>query len=549
MNVKAKTLTILVAALAVVGAARAASIGPVIDEKKIEEITKSTAPSVVKVEARNGVRRIATGVVIDKDGTIVTTALISPRVESVRVTTADGKTYKAEFKGFDTQTGIAVIQVKDAVLAPIAMGRSGDLKPGAWIGVVGMSPENTPAVTQGIVSSTSPDKVRLNVWVVPGSSGAPVINAAGQMIGLLRGTYMDDQQVVFEFREQTTVGSGIVLNSGTAPSAGMALAIPVDLVSSVAADIKKSGRVERGWLGVSVGETEDGRVEIAQIDPKSPAETAKFKEGDIIVRIEGKELTTREGLSQEIRSRKPGQDVTIKIERDGKPLDIKVKLGEYTEDNARRELEVRFPQFFPQIIPRPSKPGRTLTIPPNIEPFRFEKRKYIGVSLQEMNPELAEAWGAKDGYGLLVAQLADDGSAKKAGVKVGDIILKADGRNVKTVGELSGLLQDKKKGDKIKLEIVRDRKALSFDVEVAEDAASGNVIIRESQEIPRMMEEQFRKSRDAYSNSFQESQAQSQLRLKQLNKELERMQESLKKDTPSPDLAKIMRRRGIYYRI
>ena len=90
----------------------ASAAGP-IDEQKIEKIMKTVAPSVVKVEARNGVRKVATGVVIDKDGTIVTTALISPRDEEITVLTSDGKQHKADFKGFDTSTGLAVIQVKD----------------------------------------------------------------------------------------------------------------------------------------------------------------------------------------------------------------------------------------------------------------------------------------------------------------------------------------------------------------------------------------------------------------------------------------------------
>ena len=87
----------------------------------------------------------------------------------------------------------------------------------------------------------------------------------------------------------------------------------------------------------------------------------------------------------------------------------------------------------------------------------------------EMNPELAEAWGAKDGYGLLVTALEADGAAKKAGLKVGDIILKADGKKVETVNDLSGLLQDKKKGDKVKIEFVRDKKTVTADVGVGED--------------------------------------------------------------------------------
>jgi serine protease Do len=481
MNAKLKPITALVAAWALAGAAFAAD-GLAIDEKKVEEIIKSTAPSVVRVEVREvGLRKIATGVVIDRDGTIVTTALISPRDQKIRVTTLSGKVHEAAFKGFDTQTGIAVIQVKDAGLPALALGRTADLRPGVWIGVVGLSPENTPSITQGIVSSASPEKARLNVWVVPGTSGAPIVGADGRMAGLLRGAYFEESPVAFEFREGTTVGSGLVISRGEAPSAGMALAVPIDLVVSVAADIRKNGRVMRGWLGVSIGET-DGRLEIASVDAKSPAEAAKLKAGDVLREMDGKALTSGAVLSQEIRSRKPGTEINLGIERDGKPLTVKVKLGEYSEEDAQRELETLFPRLFPQMAPGGPEKGLKGRTPLEPQTYRWERRKYIGVSLQEMNPELAEAWGAKDGYGLLVTSLEANGPAKKAGLKVGDIILKADGKKVESVNGLSALLQDKKKGDKVKIDYVRDRKALVADVEIGEDESTGSFQFRRAPE-------------------------------------------------------------------
>jgi serine protease Do len=486
MKVPRKTMALLSAVFALAGAVLAAAGSAAgIEDKKIEDITRITAPSVVRVEARDGIRKVATGVVLDKDGFIATTALISPRDEEILVTTTDGKTYKADFKGFDTQTGVALLQVKAKGLLPIAAGSAPDMKPGAWIGVVGLSPENSPAITQGIISSLSPNGLRLNVWVVPGSSGAPVVNASGQMIGLLRGTYIDDQPVFFEFRERNTIGSGFSVSRGQAPAAGMALAVPMDIVASVAADIRKNGKVMRGWLGVSTPAGEiDGKVVIVGIDPKSPAEAAKLREGDIVLKLDGKDLITSLGLAQEIRARKPGTDITLRIERDGKPMDVKLKVGELSEDSAHRELEIRFPNLFPQLGPRPPRGGNP---PPQLKaPFdgpRWEKRKYIGAALQPLNKELAEAWGAKDGYGVLVVSLDEDGSARKAGLKVGDIILKADGRKVEDADELSGFLQNKKKGDKIKLDVVRDKKPLTIDVPVAEDEKNGAGLFREPEDL------------------------------------------------------------------
>jgi len=101
------------------------------------------------------------------------------------------------------------------------------------VGVVSISPEGTPAVTQGIISSISNDWLRLNVWVTPGMSGSPVVDNNGRMVGLLRGVYSDEQPVVFEFREREVVGSGYVYSRAQAPSSGMALAVPIEIVSKV----------------------------------------------------------------------------------------------------------------------------------------------------------------------------------------------------------------------------------------------------------------------------------------------------------------------------
>jgi serine protease Do len=514
MNVHKRLPKLIPAGLAVFALVLSAAAAPAgLEDKKVEEITRLVSPSVVKVEARNGVFKVATGVVIDKDGTIVTTALVSPREEKITVVTADGKRIPAEFKGLDTQTQIAVIQAKDKGLVPIAQGRSTDLKPGAWIGVVGLSPENTPAVTQGIVSSVAPDRIRLNVWVVPGSSGSPVVNGEGKMVGLLRGAYLDDQPVVFEFRERQVVGSGTVLSRGETPSAGMALAVPVDIIASVAADIRKSGKVERGWLGVSTSDSE-GRVEIVQVEDKSPAELAKLKEGDVIVQIDGRNVATSAGLSSEVRGRKPGSEVTIRVERDGKPVDVKAKLGEYTEIEAQRELETLFPRLFPpdqgkstppqpyRTAPYKAMPYKNPATPAPAVPFRYalEKRRFIGVTLQELTAEQAESFGVKDGYGLWVAELVDDGPARKAGIKVGDVILKADGKKVESAGDISGILQDKKKGDKVRIDLVRDKKPLALDVEVSEEEASG--FIPQAESLAKQLTQEYRKGFEEFQGQF-----------------------------------------------
>jgi len=481
-------------------------------EPDIADIAKRVFPSVVRVEvdSRN-LRVVATGVVVEKGGYVVTTALVLPRDEKITLTTSEGKKVEAEFLGFDTETQIALLKAKDAGLPALPAGRASDLTPGSWIAVVGISPERTAAVTQGIVSSAAADKLRLNVWVTPGSSGGPVVDANGRMVGLLRGIYMDERPIVFQFRDRAQAGSGVVLSSrAEAPSSGMALAIPIDVVADVAGQIKEKGKVERGWLGVGIGQDEEGRTVIGTIDGDSPAELAKLKPGDVVLKFGDKDIAGPDVLAAEVRKRKPGQDVTLKIERDGKPLDVKVKLGEYPEDEARREMAVRFPDLFgmeeraPLVAPRPAPPERApkgtaprAAVPVLPEGF-FESRKYIGVYCNELNAELAEHFGVKEGTGLIIAKLTEDGPAAKAKMRVGDVIVRIDGKRVETVDGLIDLVQAKGKGEKVKIEFIRDKKTMTSEVEVAEEESGplGSEMLQE-------LLESWKGYTDAFRTEFQ----------------------------------------------
>ncbi|MDH5707090.1 MAG: PDZ domain-containing protein, partial [Candidatus Aminicenantes bacterium] len=169
----------------------------------------------------------------------------------------------------------------------------------------------------------------------------------------------------------------------------------------------------------------------------------------------------------EIRSMKPGQTIALKILRDGKEQEIQVRLGEYTEEDVWREMEQRFPRLF---VPE----ARKLIEAEPRERLRlgFETRKYIGVDLNPLNTELAEYFGVKEGKGLLVGGVGEDTPAAKAGLKVGDILVKADGKDLAMTSDLSRILQEKEKGDRIKLEFYRDKKKMSVEVEVAEEERS-----------------------------------------------------------------------------
>ncbi len=508
---------------------------PGLQDNTMERVSKKVFESVVKVEASNGFKKVATGVVIDKNGYIVTTGLIWPRNEEITVTTSNGRRSEAKFLGMDPETRLALIQAKQKDMTPIVLGKTDGLAPGSWIGVVSVSPENAPQVTQGIVSSLTADKLRLNVWVTRGASGSPVVDKDGRMVALLRGIYSDDQPVVFEFREREVVGSGYVFNRAEAPSSGMALGIPIEIVKTIAAEIKEKGRVSRGWVGISFAENEDGQVEVVDVEKDSPAELAKIEEGDILLSIDGKKITGAPMIVSEIRGRKPGQDVKFEIQRDGKAMDVKVKLGEYPEGEVRRELEMSFPRLFtPPPAPAPEKTPQPPHPPQSPRPARplieryetwpgWEKRQYIGVYLQELNKELLDYFGVKEEKGLLVNRITKDGPAEKAGLKIGDVIIRVDGKEVATVSGLSKLIQDKKKGDTVKIELIRDKKSMSFEVAVAEEEGpsisryfSPETYSEAYGDVAKELLRQYEKSRDVYEKENVESRE----RLKKLTEEM-----------------------------
>ncbi len=460
--------SLLVLFVFLVGLAASAAAAPLpASAQNLESLTKKVFPSVVRVEARNGWRKVATGVVIDKDGYIVTTALVSPRDAKLFVISSDGEEVEAEFLGMDPETHLALIKAKDKnkKWKPIAMGRLEDLSAGLEIAVVCFSPEEKAAITKGIVSSVGRDSLRLNVVVMPGASGSPVIDMQGRMIGLVRGAYVSE--AVFSLDGRKVTAGNIMLSRVEGPSSGMASAIPLDIVEKVSSEIRETGKVRRGWLGVELIVNDEGKVEIYAVNEESPADDAGLKEGDVLLEIDGREIVDREMLARKIRMHTPGDEVDLRIERQDKERTVEVELGEYSQLAIAREFDFKFPELF-RVKPG-EIPDFFRAAPDRLLNWVSEDRKLIGVRIQELNPELAEFFGVEDGAGLLITKVEEDLPAQKAGLKVGDVIIRVDGKVTKSGDRFTRLIQGLEEGDKIKLEIVRDKKTRTLEVEVAVD--------------------------------------------------------------------------------
>jgi serine protease Do len=468
-------LSLLLAAFILAAAPLAAASAPA--EKDVKNITKKVFPSVVRVEARSHVRKVASGVVVDREGHIITTALITPREEKIFVVTQDGKKLDAEFLGADAETHLAVIKIKKGQLPALDIADAKELEAGSWIGVVSISPENKPVITQGIVSSIADEALRLNVWVVRGASGSPVVDEKGRMVGLLRGAFVDEGPAVSRFKEGDVEGLRYWFSRGEAPSSGLAMAIPSDTVKDVFLQIKEKGKVERGWMGVSIALNEEGKVEILDVEKESPAELAKLEKGDIVVSYDGSKVTSTEWLAKAIRKNKPGETVKLKILRDGEEQSVEVRLGEYTQLSLITEFERKFPRLYSpdakilrDIFPRPFEPqGGLRRKAPEIYRWVLGERKYIGVYIQALSEELANFFGSKNGLGVLIGRVDVDSPAAEAGLSVGDVVVRADGKDIRSVDDLMTIIQKKKKGESISLDIIRDKRPMTVVVKVEED--------------------------------------------------------------------------------
>jgi membrane-associated protease RseP (regulator of RpoE activity) len=152
-------------------------------------------------------------------------------------------------------------------------------------------------------------------------------------------------------------------------------------------------------------------------------------------------------------------------------MDVTVELGEYSRNVIIREFETKFPRLFPRDEERLEE---RFAFPREVTPESFfPRRKYIGVYLDELNEELAKYFGAEEGTGLLITKLTKDGPAEKAGLRVGDVIVKADGERVKSLQDLTRQIHKKDKNEEIEIEYIRDKKKNTVKVKVDEEKDQG----------------------------------------------------------------------------
>lgn len=357
---------------------------------------------------------MGSGVLMSEDGTILTNAHVVKDADEILVNLSDKRSFKAKVIGADPESDIAVIKI-DAKGLPVAkFGDSSKLRVGEIVLAVGNPFGLNRTVTSGIVSATGrtnvgiidyEDFIQTDAAINPGNSGGPLVNIYGEVIGL---------------------NTAIATRSGGYQ--GIGFAIPANSAKLIMEDLVKTGKVRRGLLGVNIqdlnealaksfGRSESTGALVSQVVPGSPAEKAGVKAGDIILKLDGEDISGAAHLKNLVGRVKPGTEAKLTVFRDGKTLTLKVIIGEKT------------PQSFAAIDKSPEG----------------ESSQELGLELEPVPSAMAGKLGLKEGEGLRVKDLKSDGTGGKLGLREGDIILEVNGHSVTGLESFRKAVADSKK--------------------------------------------------------------------------------------------------------
>jgi serine protease Do len=252
------------------------------------------------------------GFVIDPSGLIVTNNHVVGHADRIQVSLTDGTRLPARVIGTDELTDVALIKVQaSGPLPAVPFGDSRQVEVGDWVLAAGNPFGLGGSVTAGIISARGRDLgagpfdnfLQLDAPINPGNSGGPIFNMEGQVIA---------------------ISTAIVSPSGG--SVGIGFATPSELIIPIISQLRTSGHIQRGWLGVSVDDSQNG-VNIASVERSSPAARAGLRPGDTILTLNGERIETARGLIRAVAAVSPGTSVTLSVRRQGRQLDVPVTVG------------------------------------------------------------------------------------------------------------------------------------------------------------------------------------------------------------------------------
>ena len=372
------------------------------------------------------VRGQGSGFILREDGIVLTNAHVIDGADEVTVKLSDKREFKAKVLGFDKTTDVAVLKIDARNLPTLKVGSSVNAKVGEWVLAIGSPFGFESSATAGIISAKSrslPDDsyvpfIQTDVAVNPGNSGGPLFNMAGEVIGINSQIY-----------------------SRTGGYQGLSFAIPIEVATKVEDQILKTGKVQRGRLGITIQNLDQSLAEsfgmkkpagalVSSVENDSPAAKAGLEPGDVITGINGKEIASSNELPPVVADITPGQSAKLQVWRKGSQREIEVKVGNQKDE---------------KVAAKESKEATAGKLGLAVRPLTAEERKQL------------------DGKSGLLIENAT-GSAARAGIRGGDVLLSVNGEPVSSVEQLRSLIS--KASKRVALLIQRDDARLFVPVDI-----------------------------------------------------------------------------------
>jgi serine protease Do len=372
-----------------------------------------------------------TGFIVDGNGLIVTNYHVIQNSEAIEVVLSSEDVFKARVVGVDERTDLALIQIEAANLSPVRFGDSNKVEVGDWVIAIGDPLGLNYSVTAGIVSAKGRnifdsentaygEFIQTDAAINPGNSGGPLYNLDGEVIGM-----------------NTAISSR---------GQGIGFAVPSNLLVEIVRQLKERGRVVRGWLGVviqeiapewvkSVGLPERTRgILVNDIVPNAPASRSPLRKGDLIISLQGERLKRVPQLQKLVAFTPPGQKVRVEV--------LRREEGKAEWKSAAFDIEIGREPSEPEV-------GRG---GPNL----LDK---LDITLSAVPEAARRRLGLQEGQGMQVERVGAGGLGQKIGLAVGDIILEAARREVKSRDELARILEENLNA-RIPILVQRDNRTL-----------------------------------------------------------------------------------------